>query len=98
MGVPIFTISEYLGCEITKPGLDGAPLLKLEDISKGDEVLIRGFSNYWSARITSVEGNTAVAEGDEILSSLAFAQDDRKAWVSTGVVNVKAISRIDFKR
>lgn len=93
-----WTIREYIGSEITKVGLQGAPLLKHDDIKVGDSVLVPSAAQgvYWLMKVLSINDDTAIAEDAETVSLLKFAEDDRKAWVSACVCNTRGLSRINF--
>lgn len=80
-----WVVKEYIGCEAYFKSNEY--LYKIDDIKVGDEI----FCFDLKMIITSINNDKAFAENERHISILNFAEDDRKCWVCSGLVNKRGI-------
>jgi hypothetical protein len=96
-----WTVRTYSGFEILRlvtPGEPGVTITKKEDLKVGDEILVMGlFGGYLKMVVEQDEDGDLFARGGEhLISSLAFGEDDRECWVSTGLINTRGIKKLEL--
>ena len=95
MPVRQLVIHERLGMDVWKASAPGVLLTRQEDIKEGDQIVTHG--------LLGEEIHMTVLQGDEgqlygkcrgMHVQLAFALDDRRAWVATGFINLRALRKL----
>jgi len=94
-----FLVREYIGSYVH---LDRGPLsenelkplTELEDLQDGSLVLVRAHSGHYRMTVKE-EGGRLIAYSGDLQALLEFGQDDRKAWISTGVINMKGLKKLE---
>lgn len=93
-----WVIREYIGSEICKslePGPDGypVPLTRFEDLQEGDEVYTWSGAMKFTVRKSPEDGHL-YGDCGRWRVILGFAEDDRKCWVASGFVNLRALKKL----
>jgi hypothetical protein len=90
--------SEYVGCEVYrfKHGtVWDIPLTKEDDLKVGDEIGVAGlFGGYHIMTIAKREDGELYADGDSMMATLSFNGDDRHCWVSSCLINKRAVEKL----
>ena len=68
----------------------------IDGIKVGDELLMPTLFGFDWAPVTSIIGDSASAENENLLWPMEFGKDDRHAWVSVGCINRQAIERVNI--
>lgn len=87
----MFTVREYVGVEVFKPESLNQPLREASDIQEGSQIVV----NNVLMRVVHEKG-ALVAKGGGLSAYLMFSNDDRKCWVSLGMVNVDALTKLQL--
>ena len=97
----MFTVREYLGPEIHKfdpdqpPGQGLAPIRKDDELKPGDQILVPGIGDELILMtVERDEYGVLHGKAGELMAVLEFSNDDREAWVCTGLVNLKGLDRL----
>lgn len=93
-----FTVTEYVGCEVTKLDKPGELIREKEGLKPGDKIVVD-----WNPPLR-FEGTVIVDKEDTYIDCgatrgiLAFDKDERHCWVCTGLYNLAAIERLDIRK
>lgn len=80
---------EVVGIEITKDGK--TPLVNKEDIQVGDKITFPGIRSEMEMTVTKDKYGVLSANNGRWATTLQFAEDSRKCWVSIGMFNLNAV-------
>lgn len=81
-------VYEYMGAKIYKDIASKAPLLKYDDIQKGDEIYAYG------VKAIVKEG---YATSGHYVFTLEYDKDDRHCWVCIGIGNMRGLEKLQLK-
>jgi hypothetical protein len=70
------------------------PLTQEQDLATGDSILVPAPSGgYYFMIVQANEDGGLIAVNDKLMALLDFGKDDRKAWVCSGIVNLRGLEK-----
>ena len=94
MGEIKFQCYEQLDGTVSKPGAPNAPLMSASDIQEGDDILVPGFCGLIQMKTRKQPDGSLCGEAGNMVAVLEFSKDERKAWVSVGLINKNALKKL----
>lgn len=102
-----WTVRGYLGSEVYRHDLSVysggfvdvsklSPITEESGLSDGDELMVRGIAGFHLMRFTRESEGRGRAESGELSGLLEFGSDDRRAWVCTGLFNLRALKKLSL--
>ena len=93
-----WTVKEYIGGEIFKLDANGQmitePLTNKTDLIPGMIVAAPTLFGYVNTTIDVDQYGEVFGTSGGLYIMLSFGEDDRKCWVSSGAINMKAIKKL----
>jgi hypothetical protein len=85
-----WTVKEYIGSEVYHKLQPDTSLFNENDLKDGDEIIC--FS--WYFTVKKYTNGELYGQNKQLTAILEFAKDDRKCWVCSGIINMRAVKKL----
>ena len=88
-----FAVKESLGHPVSR---EGKPIEVEADLQPGQEVLVQGLFGALQMTVKRDSYRVLYAESGQLMVTLAFGEDDRHCWCSTGLINLNGLKKLQI--
>lgn len=89
---------EVIGSEVYLESKPDEPLKNYDDLQPGVKILVPSlFGDYFLMEVKKDSFGELYGGDETHACNLEFAKDDRKCWVTTGLINLKGIRKLKLE-